>query len=36
MFLNLQSIYLIKNQFYKCTGDMAQSRAADREFNRDS
>ena len=29
-FMNLKSIYLIKNQFYKCAGDVAQSGASDR------
>ena len=32
-FLNLKSIYLIKNQFYKCAGDVAQSGASNHAFN---
>ena len=34
-FLNLKSIYLIENQFYKCPGDVAQSGVFDRACNCD-
>ena len=33
--MNLKLIYLIQNQFYYRAGDVAKSRASDREINRD-